>query len=67
MTVNEWLTSLLQQQELGNQELNSLNNLAAKIKYQLSILSGKPKFYIAGSLAKETVIRKQYDLDIVMY
>lgn len=67
MTVNEWLISLLQQQELGNQELNNLKNLAREIEDQLSILPGNPKFYIAGSLAKGTIIRKQYDLDIVMY
>jgi hypothetical protein len=52
MIVNEWLTNLLQQQELSNQELNSLNNLVEKIKGQLSTLQGNPKFYIAGSLVK---------------
>ena len=67
MIVNEWLTNLLQQQELSNQELNSLNNLVEKIKGQLSTLQGNPKFYIAGSLVKGTVIRKRYDLDIVMH
>lgn len=67
MTVNEWLKSLLQRQELSNQESNSLKNLAEEIKGQLSFLPGNPRFYIAGSLAKGTIIKAQYDLDIVMY
>lgn len=67
MTAEQYLKSLLSQQNLTDLELNTLRGLRDQIQQQLSALNGGPRFYYAGSYGKRTIIRQRYDLDIVMY
>lgn len=67
MTAEEFLRTLLTQQELTDQEMNVLRQMRDQIQQQLSVLNGGPRFYYAGSYGKKTIIRQRYDLDIVMY
>jgi hypothetical protein len=67
MAAEQYLSSLLSQQDLTVLELNALRGLRDQIQQQLSVLNGGPRFYYAGSYGKKTIIRQRYDLDIVMY
>lgn len=67
MTNQEYLESLLNGQRLSKTELDNLQTLRARVETVLSILSGSPRFYYAGSYGKDTIIRESYDLDIVAY
>ena len=67
MSNDAYLYQLLAQQDLTQDELDSLRSLRDKIEAQLSVLQGSPRFYYAGSFGKKTMIRASYDLDIVVY
>lgn len=67
MTNDEYLNSLLVQENLTPGEVAGLQSLRDKIQQQLSSFQGSPRFYYAGSYAKRTMIRSRYDLDIIMY
>jgi tRNA nucleotidyltransferase (CCA-adding enzyme) len=67
MTSQEYLQELLKGQNLSLEEEYSLRNLRDQIQNRLATLSGNPRFYYAGSYSKKTLIREQYDLDIVVY
>lgn len=67
MTSDEYFRHLLAQQNLTQEQLNSLRSLREKIQGQLSVLQGSPRFYYAGSFSKGTMIREVFDLDIVIY
>ena len=67
MSNNIYLRQLLAQQNLTQDQLNSLRSLREQIEGQLSALQGSPRFYYAGSFAKKTMIRESFDLDIVVY
>ena len=68
MTNQEYLRSLLKTQDLTEPELSVLRNLRDTIEQQLrSGLLRVERVYYAGSYAKKTMIREQYDLDIVIY
>lgn len=67
MSNDQYLRGLLDQQELSSLELDALRRLREQIEGQLRVLQGSPRFYYAGSFGKKTMIREQYDLDIVMY
>ena len=67
MTSNEYLYQLLAQQDLAQDQLDTLRTLRQQIEGQLSVLQGSPRFYYGGSFAKKTMIRDSFDLDIVIY
>lgn len=67
MSSDQYLRSLLGQQELPPLVLDALRRLRDQIEGQLRVLQGSPRFYYAGSFGKKTMIRERYDLDIVMY
>jgi hypothetical protein len=67
MSNDGYLRSLLSAQDLSPQEVATLRATRDAIQTQLSDLSGSPRFYYAGSYAKGTMIRADYDLDIVTY
>ncbi len=67
MTNQEYLESLLNSQRLSKTELDNLQTLRARIEAVLGSLSGSPRFYYAGSYGKDTIIRENYDLDVVAY
>jgi hypothetical protein len=68
MTNQEYLQSLLRTQDLTVTELTTLRNLRDQIDQQLRTgLQKVARVYYAGSFGKKTMIREQYDLDIVVY
>src|SRR5687767_9753224 len=68
MTNQEHLQSLLKSQDLTVGELTALRNLRGQIEQQLRTgLQKVARVYYAGSFGKKTMIREQYDLDIVVY
>jgi len=67
MAEESYFGSLLIEQDLTESELQLIHSLANKAKQTISKLGGNPRFYIAGSIAKGTVIRAHYDLDLVVY
>lgn len=63
-----YLSQLLNDQNLSQNQLDNLKNLRDKIENQLrNNLRGNLKFYYAGSYGKKTLIRASYDLDIIIY
>lgn len=65
---DNWLRNLLASQDLSNAELTSLRTLRQQIEGQLSNnLNGDKRFYYGGSYGKNTMIKSNYDLDIVVY
>ena len=68
MTAQEYLQSLLNSQDLSETELSGLRRHRETIEQQLrSGLQKVERVYYAGSFGKKTMIREQYDLDIVVY
>ncbi len=67
MNVENYLQSLIDQQDLNDFQINTLRNLRAEIESHLLQLQGRPRFYYGGSYGKMTIIREKYDLDIVIY
>ena len=68
MSNHEYLQSLLKTQDLTSGELTALRNLRDRIEQQLRTgLLKVERVYYAGSFGKNTMIREQYDLDIVVY
>jgi hypothetical protein len=68
MSAHEYLSNLLAGQSLGEQELALLRNNRAAIEQWLrGGIGAAPRFYYAGSYAKNTMLRHSYDLDIVVY
>ena len=68
MTNQQYLQSLLDSQELSEAELIALRKLRDQIETQLRTgLNKIERVYYAGSFGKKTMIREQYDLDIVLY
>jgi len=68
MANQEYLQSLLNAQDLTGAELSALRNLRDTIEQQLRTdLARVERVYYAGSFGKKTMIREQYDLDIVVY
>lgn len=65
--MSDYFSKLLAEQKLTDAEIKALQELRATIENQLSVLSGNPRFYYAGSYGKHTMIRQRYDLDIVVY
>ena len=68
MSNDSYLRDLLTKQELTDKELDALRDLRDKIENSLrSSLKSVQRVYYAGSFGKKTMIREQYDLDIVVY
>jgi hypothetical protein len=68
MSNQEYLQSLLDQQDLTESELDVLRKCRDQIETQLRTgLTKVGRVYYAGSFAKGTMIREEYDLDIVIY
>ena len=67
MSNNDYLASILREQNLTTAELDGLRRLREQIEGQLSVLEGSPRFYYGGSFGKRTMVRALYDLDLVMY
>lgn len=68
MTPQEYLGNLLESQKLKEQELNTLSEHREEVEALLREDFGDdPVIKYAGSKAKGTMIRENYDLDIVCY
>lgn len=68
MTNQQYLQSLLDSQDLTKAKLSDLRALRDKIETQLRTgLNKIERVYYAGSFGKKTMIREQYDLDLVLY
>jgi hypothetical protein len=67
MTNEAYLSQLLREQDLSQEQLDTLRSLREKIERQVGLLTGAPRFYYGGSFAKHTMIRDAFDLDIVVY
>lgn len=68
MTGHEYLADVLRQQTLADTELAPLRAARDEIEALLkSHLGWSPRFYYAGSYAKHTIVRINYDLDLVVY
>lgn len=67
MSNQEYLQSLLNNNDLSDTELNALRNERELIEKALSVLQGSPRFYYGGSFGKKTIVKAHYDLDIVVY
>jgi hypothetical protein len=67
MTNEAYLSQLLREQDLSQEQLDSLRSLRQKIEAQVGLLTGASRFYYGGSFAKHTMIRDSFDLDIVVY
>ena len=71
MNPNEYLKAILQQQTFGekDQELVDLRQRRTDIEKLLRshFSTASPRIRVAGSMAKETMIRESYDLDIACY
>jgi len=62
-----YLRTLLASQDLKPREGMLLARLKETVQSRLSRLAGNPVFYYAGSIAKNTVIREKFDLDVIVY
>lgn len=68
MTINEYLRELLKFQELNKEELEALTGHRDEVESYLREKFGQdPVIKYAGSHAKGTMIRENYDLDVVCY
>lgn len=68
MTPHEYLTNLLNDQELKGNQLASLRTIRDEIEGWLRVDVGSGvRFYYGGSFAKKTMLREGYDLDIILY
>lgn len=67
MSNDAYLRGLLGQQDLTQEQLDSLRALRAKIEGQIRALPKLKRVYYGGSFGKHTMIREQFDLDIVAY
>jgi hypothetical protein len=71
MSPNEYLKKILQQQTFGeeDQELVDLRQRRKDIEKLLRshFSTASPRIRVAGSMAKDTMIRDSYDLDIACY
>jgi hypothetical protein len=67
LSTQEYLQALLDSQIVTEGELSVLRELRRRIEARLSVFDGNPRFYYAGSYGKNTMIRENYDLDIIMY
>jgi Second Messenger Oligonucleotide or Dinucleotide Synthetase domain len=67
MSAQQYLQSLLDQQNLSDPELNALRNLRGEVEAQVRTLQGVQRVLYGGSFGKDTMIREFYDLDIVVY
>lgn len=67
MSAQQYLQSLLDQQNLSEDELTGLRNLRGEVEAQVRTLEGVQRVLYGGSYGKDTMIREWYDLDIVVY
>ena len=67
MSAQQYLQSLLDQQNLPEAELSGLRNLRGEVEAQVRTLEGVQRVLYGGSYGKDTMIRELYDLDIVVY
>ena len=68
MTNNEYLGSLLEGQKISDEEKNLLKEHRNEVEEVLrEAFGGEPIIKFAGSKAKHTMIKENYDLDIVCY
>lgn len=67
MDSQTYLRNLLDQQDLTKTEEDLLRSLRERVESVVGRLSGSPRFYYAGSYGKKTIIRENYDLDVVVY
>lgn len=67
MSAQQYLQSLLDQQNLSEAELSALRNLRGEVEAQVRTLEGVQRVLYGGSYGKDTMIREWYDLDIVVY
>jgi hypothetical protein len=67
MSTNDYLATILREQNLTSAELDALRRVREQIEAQLSVLEGSPRFYYGGSFGKKTMVRARYDLDLVMF
>jgi Second Messenger Oligonucleotide or Dinucleotide Synthetase domain len=68
MTLHEYLISVLNNQKMRPEDLDTLQRLREEIESALRRVFGStPRFYYGGSYGKDTLIRESFDLDIVMY
>jgi hypothetical protein len=67
MANDEYSKRLLKNQYLKPEQLDALRSLRERIETHIAPLDGSPRFYYAGSYGKKTMIRENFDLDIVAY
>lgn len=68
MTNHDYLLSVINNQALPSTEDTALRNLRAEIEGVLRAQYGNgPRIYYAGSYGKRTLIKENYDLDILIY
>jgi hypothetical protein len=73
MSAHQYLVGILAEQSMNkndifDQDITALRDLRDLIEGELrSYYGNSPRFYYGGSYGKDTMIRAQYDLDIVMY
>ena len=68
MSNHEYLLNLLNEQDLEQGSLSTLQRLRGEIG---AVLQGRygstPRIYYAGSYGKNTTIKEAFDLDVVIY
>lgn len=69
MTGHEYLLTVLEKQKMLDRDLATLRKLRQEIEGVLwsEYSRNNPRFYYGGSYGKKTMIRENYDLDIVIY
>lgn len=68
MTGHEYLTGVLRSQTLGEAELAPLRAARDAVERVLRPFYGQAaRFYYGGSFAKRTMVKQNYDLDIIVY
>lgn len=67
MSVQQYLQSLLDEQNLTDAELATLRQLRETIEAQVRNLPGVQRVLYGGAYGKDTINREHYDLDIVFY
>ncbi|SKA85709.1 hypothetical protein SAMN02745166_01191 [Prosthecobacter debontii] len=67
MSNHAYLKQLLAEQDLRPEEVETLQRCGRAIQRAVARLDGNPRFYYAGSFGKQTIIRENFDLDIVAY
>jgi uncharacterized protein YnzC (UPF0291/DUF896 family) len=67
MTNHEYLTQLLDGQDLSTEQIATLQRCRDSVETQVGQLNGNPRFYYAGSYGKKTMIADSFDLDLVAY